>query len=194
MINIDVETFLNTLPWELRKNEEWQILSKTIYECLEYAITELSKTSNTSILANLRNGELERFADRYGAVRIDNWTDRDLRKRVKLLWYIWDRNISHLDNFARQIEDATEFQSEIRITDSPFISGEILATIVVPEGESVLPFADLQKFYLAGNKINLNIIRNPEFFVYNSYGNIDVERYNFGDNEPLTPTTRVLKL
>lgn len=182
--NID---FLQHIPEETHKSVNINKLATALTDIFNEFDYELNtRRTNFTILQNLEDGQLERFGQRYGAVRVEKWTDEDLKKRVKMLWRFYNAEKNVLGNIHELLTESTGFFSEVR-TSALGISGEIDVKIFVPQGESTLPFEDLQNFWIAGCKINPTISDDLKFGIFDSFGDLSDDKYLTGI-DALVPT------
>lgn len=181
---------LNLIPPETRKSENMNKLFGALSNFFDWYIEDINKNSNYTILEELSGDRLEKYGSRFGATRLSGWTDSDLKKRIKLLWYVYDYEISILDNLSRQFSLSSGFYSQISINVNG-ISGEIDCVLVIPEGEEQEPFSDIDDFWVFGCKINTTIITEANYSVYDSFGDLRDEKYNTG-LDPLTLTSKTV--
>lgn len=181
---------LALLPAELRKGENFVKLSRALSKFYKWYENEIRLNANYCIIEELRNDRLDMYGARFGAIRVHNWADDDLRKRIKLLWYRYQADLNILDNLSLNFTASSGYFSKI-VFSATGISGEIDCSMLVPQGSADTPYSDLQKFWVAGCKIYPSIVDSADFMLNDSFGDIS-DRYATGI-DPLTPTFRTFE-
>lgn len=180
------EFMLNLIPPETRKSENMNILFEALANFFDWYTEDIKSKSNYTIIEDLYSKRLELYGARFGVARVENWLDVDLRKRIKMMWHVYNPEINILDNLSYQLTSSSGYISEVKKSDSG-ISGEIDCTIVVPQGDNTSPFEDLDDFWVFGCKIYVTFSESGEVFAYDSFGDFGNEKYDTG-KDPLVIT------
>lgn len=179
------DDILALLPAEMRKGDNFIKLSRALSKFYKWYESEIRKNANYCIIDKLNKDRLNKYGARWGAVRTHDWTDDDMRKRIKLLWYRYQSNMSILDNLSYNFTASTGYFSAV-VFSATGISGEIDCTLLVPPGSTGTPYSDIQKFWVAGCKVYPSIVDSGDFTLHDSFGDVS-DRYSTGI-DPITPT------
>lgn len=186
------EKFLELLPPELRKGTNFIKLSNALGNFFDWYSNEIKTGSNYTVIDDLTGSKLDKYGARWGATRVENWTDSDVRKRIRLLWYTYDKDLGFLDNLSLQFTKASGYFSQVQFSTTG-ISGEIDCSLLVPEGETQTPFSDIQDFWIAGCKVYPTILTESLWKMFDSFGVVseNTDKYLTGI-DPLAPTFKEL--